>query len=63
MAKQHTSVFLVARDVRLGDGKMLRDVPCSRPIHRLGTLRRVMKRVQRRLPDAFAVERSVYRQL
>lgn len=61
MAKQHTSVFLVAHDVRLDSGQTVRDVPCSRSIHRLGILRRVMKRVQRHIPEAFAVERTVYR--
>lgn len=53
--------YFVAQDKVLQNGQTVRDVPCSRPIHRLGILRRVMKRVQRRLPDAFAVERTVYR--
>lgn len=61
MAEQHTTTFLVARDVRLASGRTLRDVPCSRPIHRLGVLRRVMKRVQRHTPEAFAVERRFFR--
>lgn len=55
------SIFLVASDMRLPSGQMLRDVPCSRSIHRIGILRRVLKRFQRHNPKAFAVERTFFR--
>lgn len=53
--------YFVACDKALPNGRMLLDVPCSRPIHRIGILRRVMKRVQRHIPEAFAVERRFFR--
>lgn len=48
--------YFLAHDVSLPSGGTLRDCRLSRRIARLGTLRKVAKRIQRRVPDTFTVE-------
>lgn len=56
-----TRHFFVACDSRLPSGQTLVDGRLSRQIHRVGVLKRVLKRVRRDKPAAFAVEVRRYR--
>lgn len=47
--------YYVAADRLLPDGRRLLHARLSRPLPELGTCRRVLKRVQRHQPDAYAV--------
>lgn len=48
--------FYVAADFDYPDGRRLLHVRLSRPLHRLGTMRRVLKRIRRANPDAYGLE-------
>lgn len=61
MAAPVRDVYYVAHDVVLPSGGRLCDVMLSREIKRVGVLRRVYKRIQRRVPKAFMVESRQYR--
>lgn len=53
--------FLVAVDTRMEDGSLVSGDRRSRSIHRAGTLRRVLKRVRRREPNAYMIKVGVFR--
>lgn len=54
-------IYYVAHDVSLPSGGRLCDVMLSREIKRIGVLRRVYKRVQRRVPQAVMVHAMQFR--
>lgn len=53
--------FCVAVDTKLPNGGTLIHDRRSRPIHRASIMRRVLKRIRRRLPDAYGLEIRRYR--
>ena len=53
--------YFVAADIKLPDGGNLRDDTRSRHIERLGTMRRVLKRVRREVPNAYGVRVTHFR--
>lgn len=53
--------FFVARDTHMTNGGTLLDDRLSRQIERVGILRRVLKRVRRTIPQAFAINVRRYR--
>ncbi|MBK5204068.1 MAG: hypothetical protein JJD98_01260 [Polaromonas sp.] len=53
--------YFVAVDTKLPNGGTLIHNRRSRRIERVGTLRRVLKRVRRSIPHAFAIEVRRYR--
>lgn len=53
--------YFVVRDLVLPSGQMIRHSRLSRPIKRLGILRRVSKRIRRDCPAAFMVEVRQFR--
>lgn len=56
MAK--TELF-IARDRRLEDGRMLLCERISRPLQRTSVAKRVLKRIRRKNPAAYAVQHTV----
>lgn len=58
MTTATTSLF-VAQDRRLEDGRMLRGERLSRPLQRITVLKRVLKRIRRRNPAAYALQVTV----
>lgn len=53
--------YFVTSDVKLPNGGTLLHARFSRPIERVGVLRRVLKRVRRHEPTAYAVQEKHYR--
>lgn len=53
------NALYVAQDRRLGNGAMLRGERLSRPLHRVTVLKRVLKRIRRRNPAAYALQVTV----
>lgn len=48
--------YFIAVDIKFPDGSTRRDYTRSRHIERLGTMRRVLKRVRREVPHAYGVQ-------
>lgn len=54
------ATLYVAQDRRLEDGRMLLGERISRPLQRTSLARRVLKRIRRRNPAAYAVQHTVF---
>lgn len=53
--------YFVTADTKLPNGGALKRFGCSRVIERLSVLRRVLKRVRRSIPEAYAVRETILR--
>lgn len=58
---QMKNSYFVARNTQMPNGGTLLDDRLSRQIERIGILRRVLKRVRRTIPQAFAIHVRRYR--
>lgn len=54
------STIHIAQDRRLEDGRMLLGERISRPLQRTSVAKRVLKRIRRKNPAAYAVQRTVF---
>ncbi len=55
----HANIY-IAHDRRLADGRTLIGERLSRPLHRASIAKRVLKRLRRRMPTAYALQVTTF---